>query len=428
MNESNCKPCPHCGKPLPAEASFCPYCASILNPRKKLSPPALSWRRTLRRTLPVLLLLVLLAGGGIAWYLSNRPQVYDDNGAGEVLYTDEDGTYQILLGWRDSPYSPAPVITQEAELDGEYTFPVCLFIHHKDTGVNASGVFLQKVDSVTAEFDTPDDPSGYMTYDPPAYDDFAPDAALTSFTHFLGRENSARGTWTITMDNGDMIYLHQTLNVDLIETHDFYPEDVPLDTIQDLQAFVDSVGDQVGNSDVVNIHLPAVTYEGSLSITGHPVNLYGNTEGEGRTVFTGTVQMNPGGANWVSYLYDIDFAGSGEGVGVSAARRTWAVGCRFTGWRTALLCHGTGANGGIAYTSCVFEDNDVAVHYNTNQVSFFNSTSPDNQFFRNGTAILIEGEPTEDSLELPGCQFQGNGTDIDNRSGQPLDISQAVFS
>src|SRR5699024_11216055 len=240
------------------------------------SPPAVSWRRTLRRALPILAVLLLLAAAGTGWYLSTRPQVYDDGGTGEVIYTDEDGTYQILLGWRDTPYEPAPVITQTAEQDEEYTFPVCLFIHHKDTGANGGGIFLRKLASVTAEFDTPDDPSGYIAYDPPAYADYAPDAALTSFTHFLGRENSARGTWTITMDNGDVILLHQTLNVDMIETVDIYPEDAPMDTIEDLQTLVDSIEDQVGDHDVVNLHLPAVTYEGGLSITGRPVNLYGN--------------------------------------------------------------------------------------------------------------------------------------------------------
>jgi len=157
------------------------------------------------------------------------------------------------------------------------------------------------------------------------------------------------------------------------------------------------------------------------------VNLCGNTEGEGRTVFTGTVQVNPEGVNWITYLYDLDFAGSGDGVALTAASRTWAIGCNFTGWRTAFLCHGTGPSHGIAYTSCRFEGNQVAVHYNTNQVTFFNGVSPDNTFLRNGTAILIEGEPTEDTLDLSGCRFEGNGTDIDNRSGQPLDISQAVF-
>ena len=114
-------------------------------------------------------------------------------------------------------------------------------------------------------------------------------------------------------------------------------------------------------------------------------------------------------------------------VGVTAAQRTWAIGCTFIGWRTALMCHGTGADGGICYTDCRFEGNEVAVHYNTNRTNFFNSVAPDNQFLRNGTAILIEGEPVDQTLGLPGCRFEGNGTDIDNRCGQPLDISQAIF-
>ena len=420
-------PCPHCGASLPPDASFCPYCASSIHARISLSPPALGWRRALRRALPILVILLFISGGIFSWCLATRPQVYDDNGTGEVLYTDADGTYQILISWRDTPYTPAPIITQTAELNAEYTFPVCLFIHHKDTGVNAAGAFLQKVDSVTAEFDAPDDPSGYITYDEPAYDEYAPDAALTSFTHFLGRKNSARGTWTITMDNGDVIYLHQTLHVNLIQTVDIYPEDAPMDTTEDLQALVDSVEDRVGERDVVNLHLPAVTYEGTLSITDRPVNLYGNTEGEGRTTFTGTIQVNPAGVNWVSYLYDIDFVGNSDSVAVTAAKRTWTIGCRFTGWHIAILCHGTGADGGIAYTNCLFADNDIAVHYNTNQINMFNSICPDNVFLRNGTGLLIEGISAEDDLGLPGCQFEGNGTDIDNRSGQPLDLSQAIF-
>ena len=139
--------------------------------------------------------------------------------------------------------SPPPSSPKSAERDADCTFPICLFIHHQDTGINAGEIFLQKVASVTAEFDTPDDPTAYISLWPdPAYDDYAPDAALTSFTHFLGRENSARGTWTITMENGDVILLHQTLNVDLIETVNIYPEDAPMDTIEDLQALVDSIG------------------------------------------------------------------------------------------------------------------------------------------------------------------------------------------
>ena len=427
MESTPVRACPYCGASLPAEASFCPHCARSINRRQDMFPPSMGWRKALRRAWAVLLLMVLAGTGGTVWYFSTQPQVYDDNGTGEVLYTDADGTYQILIGYRDTPYDPAPVITHKEELDGEYTFPVCLFIHHKETGVNAGEIFLRKVASVTAEFDTPDDPSGYITYDEPVYTEYAPDAALTSFTHFLGRENSARGTWTITMDNGDVIYLHQTLNIELVGTHDIYPEDAPMDTIADLQALVDTVAETVAYDEAVNIHLPAVTYKGDLVISKRPVNLYGSTEGEGRTVFHGSVQVNADGNNQVIYFHDIDFVGDSAGVGVTAARRTWTIGCRFTGWKTALLCHGTGADGGITYSDCQFTDNQVAVHYNTNQVNLFNSTSSDNAFLRNGTGILIEGTPTQETLGLPGCRFEGNGIDIDNRSRQPLDISEAIF-
>ena len=51
----------------------------------------------------------------------------------------------------------------------------------------------------------------------------------------------------------------------------------------------------------------------------------------------------------------------------------------------------------------------------------------DNRFQNNGTAVVLERVPSQLTLDFQGSLFQGNGTDIDNRSGQPLDISQAVF-
>ena len=56
--------CPHCGSQLHPDASFCPYCARTVNERQELSPPALSWRRALRRALPILAVLLLLAAAG----------------------------------------------------------------------------------------------------------------------------------------------------------------------------------------------------------------------------------------------------------------------------------------------------------------------------------------------------------------------------
>lgn len=418
------KKCPYCGTILPGEAAFCPCCARSINQREALIPPRPPvWKKILRVGIP----LLVIAGIVLGICLYNRPKVFDD-GTAEVIYTDPDGTYQILIGWMDTPYTPAPYIHQIATLDAASRFPSCLFVNYLDSGINAAEAFLRKVEHVTAEFSEPADPSGYITYTEPAANDaYVPDAAMVSYVDYLGRENSAVGTWTITMKNGDVIRLHQTFEIELAKTYDYYPEDVSMDTVEDLQALVNMAGQIADTFDIINIHLPAVTYEGVLLMTERPVNLYGSADGETRTTFTDTIQVLTDESNSISNIYDVDFVGDGDGVGLSVSGRTYTVNCSFTGWKTAMLCHGTGNFGGIAFEDCCFEDNTVAVHFNTNEINIFRSFFTGNEFIHNGTGILLEGIPTTVTMNFENSLFSGNGTDIANRCNQPLDISKAIF-
>ena len=50
-----------------------------------------------------------------------------------------------------------------------------------------------------------------------------------------------------------------------------------------------------------------------------------------------------------------------------------------------------------------------------------------NTFQGNQTAILLEQVGIETPLKFPGTLFSGNGTDIDNRCGQELELDRAVF-
>ena len=45
----------------------------------------------------------------------------------------------------------------------------------------------------------------------------------------------------------------------------------------------------------------------------------------------------------------------------------------------------------------------------------------------NDTAVLLEDVPSDEPLNFQGCRFTDNGVDIDNRCGQPVEISQAIF-
>ena len=50
-----------------------------------------------------------------------------------------------------------------------------------------------------------------------------------------------------------------------------------------------------------------------------------------------------------------------------------------------------------------------------------------NEFFHNGTAVLLKSVPAESPLSFPGSVFEDNDTDIDNRCGREVNISQTTF-
>lgn len=417
MSELSKRACPRCGSQLPRQAAFCPHCAQSLIPAKTMQPPSFLWKRILYLGGAAACFAALLLG--IVFYF--LPRTYD--GVGEVVYTDEDGTYQLLLACSNERFTPQGEITQEAEANGEYRVPSRLFINHVDTGANAGQMFLQKVDSVSAQFLQSADSPSPMVCSQPEYRDFAPEAAMVSLLDFTGRSEPAELVWTLNMKNGDTIKLRQKIQINPIETYDYHYEDYPMDTVEQLQALVDQIAEEVPLPAVVNVYLPPVIYEGGLTIEDRPINLYGSQEGERRTTFTDTVRVAAQDGP-ILYFYDLNFAGRGEGVGVSASARFWAENCSFSGWRTGMLGYGYAWVNVIA---CTFTDNEVGFHFNSNGGYVNHTMFNDNTFLRNRTAVLLEQVPTDETMNFQGSRFAQNGTDIDNRCNQPLDISQAIF-
>lgn len=85
--------CPHCGASLPEEAAFCPHCAKSVNQRAEYHPPNPLFGKILRASGVLLAAVVIVLA--VWWF--NRPQTLD--GQAKVIYTDEDGTYQLVLGY-----------------------------------------------------------------------------------------------------------------------------------------------------------------------------------------------------------------------------------------------------------------------------------------------------------------------------------------
>lgn len=416
----NCKPCPHCGASLPAEASFCPCCAKSVNRRQALVPPALSWRRALRRALCVLLLL-LTAGGGLFWYSSSRPQVYD--GTGEITYTAGGNTYRLFLADADGLPRSTSHMTVSA---GQATrFPARLYIQGGESGSGAGADFLELASQVTASFPAPSVGGNNISCTAPAPHEALPEAALVSFVDFTAsRDFTAQLLWNITMKNGDVIRLRQELDITVSQTYDYYPEDAPMNTAEELQALLDQLAASLEPDAEINLHLPAVTYQGESLTLPRAFHLYGAAEGEQPTIFALPVQIEYDVSGRITYLYDLVFQGSGAGTALTSRVRTWVENCTFTGWDTGFLCAGNSWGNAI---SCVFADNGVGFRFDSGDVTPVHSMYNDNRFQNNGTAVVLERVPSQLTLDFQGSLFQGNGADIDNRCDHPLDLSQAVF-
>ena len=406
--------CPHCGADLPENAAFCPHCARDIHPRREAKKPV----PLLKKLLLGLLILAVLATVGTGLWLALRPKAYD--GYGEVLY----GDWQVLLTQNVDRYVPAPEVTIPGEPEGQYRVPSRLFVNDVHTGEDAAEAFLAEVGSVSAAFiGQEDSPSPFLCSEP-AYNPGAPECPLVSLIDFTGASGTAELVWTFSMKNGDTITLRQTYEVTPIPVYDYYPEEHPMDTAEELQALIDSISGQVEETAVVNLHLPPITYEGGVTIQDRSLNLYGSTNEAGnRTTFAGPVRVLA--AYNITYFYDMDFVGNGGGTGLSGSAPFRATNCTFTGWDTAVLAYG---NSWANVIGCTFQKNGIGFHFDSTGEYANHSMFNDNLFEGNEVAVQLDNVPTDVALNFQGSAFRDNGQDIVNACDQPLDTSQAIFS
>ncbi|MFR5601103.1 MAG: right-handed parallel beta-helix repeat-containing protein [Lachnospiraceae bacterium] len=413
------KPCPHCSRPIPEEASFCPHCAKSINQRTTSGTPKYLSKKACYMAALVLLLAVL----GTVLYISTRPRNYD--GMGEVVYTDSSGTYLLVTNTGTNLYQGNTYMEQTAGEQENYRFPLRFHITRKDSGEDVGALFLEKVKSVAIHVGQPDDsPYPVQCTEPEPGSITYPDAALVTYVDFNRHSTGPMQIiWELFMKNGDNIRVRMNFDVTPTYTHNFDSETDDLSDSASLQALIDRLAEKSPVHDTVNIYLPAVTYTEPIILHDRAYNLIGSEADGQRTTFTAGVQLRANQYN-ISYLTDLDFIGSGSGIGISTAGRMWAKGCRFTDWDSAILCYGeTWANA----TGCTFENNETGFHFNAEGPNVNDTRFTENTFTNNTTAVLLEKAPGNHELDFSQTVFSGNGTDIDNRCDQPMDTSQAVF-
>lgn len=414
------RPCPSCGAPLPDEASFCPHCAENIRSRQAVKAPAHRWwRRWLIRGV----LLTALALAAVMLYDYVAPDVYD--AWGELTYTLNSNDYRLFLTFR-SDATPESEYTVQVEEGGSYDRASKLFITHVASGVDAGRMFNQQTDSIQVRvLQPPDSPSPVICHAPTYAADPRSDGLLVAQLDFTDQSRGpVEVEWTIRMKNGDTILLRQTMNFEPVDTIHYYPEDYDMDTIEDLQALVDQIQEEVPLPTVVRLHLPPVHYAGGLTIDRRAINLSGSVDEKNmRTAFLGPVVLSPEGEP-LCVVENIDFRGSGAGTGLMVASQYRIQNCAFIGWDTGLL---VGGDAWADPVGCLFEDNDVGFRFDSagNYVNYTNFHN--NTFLRNGIAVDLAQVPGSKSIDFAGCRFSGNETAILNPTGHSIDTSHITF-
>lgn len=100
------------------------------------------------------------------------------------------------------------------------------------------------------------------------------------------KEGEGDVIWTIYLKNGDTLRLHHTVKITRIPVVTLTENDYPMATIDDLNALLDTLAHEADRKSVYILQLPAVTYEGGLTMKNFCCDLIGSESG---TTFTGTV-------------------------------------------------------------------------------------------------------------------------------------------
>ena len=409
------KKCINCGAQLPEDASFCPHCAQSQIERSEVKAPRL-WRK---KVLIAVLCVAILASLSLVYAYAHRAKTFE--GGSNVVYTDRDGTYEIIAAFHpDDIKNNRPVIkkTVSQSTDEMANGTVMLGIYHNGELADTEE-FFAKVESCTLEA-SPNENDGLVLSEPTYNTNFLPAARESDIT-YTGLSGTNDLIWTLNMKNGDTIRLKQTFEVIPLIHQVYTPEDTPLDTMEDLNALLARINDEVPEDTIVDIHLPPVTYTGELTMVSRAVNLYGSTSG-GRTVFTGTLSVNTDSPSNVM-LFELDFVGDG-GTGLSATASVYMGGCSFTGWDVGAVALDGGM---IGVDCCTFINNGIGFKYNTVAYHSFNPVFPGCTIQDNDIGVQFARLQGTITIDFVDSVFSGNRIDIDNPAQYPIDTTNAIF-
>ncbi len=409
------KQCVNCGRELPDDASFCPWCETEQQePRQALTPRV--WRR---RTLLICSALAVLLTVGALLYAALRPRVFDAGGP-ELTYRG----YHVLLSFSfDTPRPAQGSKELTIPSHADYASPSQLCAYRSNDTVNAGEDFMALVARVTLDVE-PRDGAVKMEYDVPEANAAFPEAALMSSVYYDSTCGTNDVTWTVWMKNGDRLILRQYIAVTPQPEKSYYYTDYDMSTMEALQALLKEIEETQPPEMTAHIYLAPVTYSGRLTLSTRGYYFYGSADRDAVTTFADTVTVETAAPDYVNF-HGVRFSGSG-GTGLIDNAGVVLEQCSFSGWDIGA----TAGDGGFLSThSCSFVGNGVGLQYNTGKSRLQSEECNDCLFEDNDIAVQLVRFPTDyfATFSFPRTVFRGNREDVRNESTIVTDCAESVF-
>ena len=412
------KKCVKCGQLLPEKASFCPHCTAVQTEKQEVKAPG-RWKK---KVVTGAVLAVLAAAAGMAFSQYHRPRSYE--GGAQIIYPNEEKSYKVLLTFSEGDGVAGQAEKERTDRIAEgmdSALPCQLYVLDEESGALPWEEFVSEVESCEVET-KPGEDSKQMDYSEPVHQESFPNAAYVSNIHYLSDSGVNDIVWNLTMKNGDTISLSTRLTIEKQAAVTYFSEDTPMETTEELNALLASIEEEVSSETPVYLHLPAVTYDGDIVFGNHVWGIYGSSDGDDVTTFTGTVSLRGLNGNYAE-MSGIQFKGN-SGIGVNAYCLTLLSQCSFDGWDTAAIANN---EAWVNAMDCTFTNNKIALKFNS---SMAYGTAPNylnNTFTGNGTAVCIENLPGNEVLDFAGSTFSENDVDIDNKAEHSVDTAKANF-
>lgn len=413
------KKCINCGKTLPDDAVFCPWCETDQNERQEIEAPAKkNWMvyGVLIASVIVLLTVCLLL------YLKHRPETIE--GGATISYNDGKTEWTVLTTFdrisltagigQENIDMYLPVDSDSHIYDQLYALRA-EDARDMEAAAAAAEIFYEQVESIEYITDAPSGKNALSVSGPARNTDMLPQAVSLADLHYFPTNGKSTLTWKIHMKNKDTLILQHTMSVTPQEIISVSDEEYPMETAQQLNELLKTLEDKYPH-DVIEIILPAVTYDEPVQIKNRGFNLTGTVEGGNATTFTETLEVFTRNMQ-ITEITGVNFEGSG-GNGIVAHEGVILNNCLFFGWDTAVY----GQEGSWPMLSGVeFRDNQTAFLFDSSHATCSNTGYEENVFENNGTAVQLENVPGQGTLEFTGCRFEGNENDLINNSSYTVE-------